>query len=173
MIKKKDIKDILAKAGNMFTEEDIAFLILADSFAKEDLDAPYEMAYKRPRRIDMEKHQELMRPLAEVLLSFGIGQPIDGISKAENKADLIKLLKEVQIAKERKEIEVKDALKIEADIRVKLNDKFDMEEEEGQKRIIVVPQKHDLLCPHTHRECTYMPTKEACMKHYNLKENKV
>ena len=62
----------------------------------------------------------------------------------------------------------KDAIKIEADIRVKLNDKFNIEEEEGQKRIIVVPQKHDIICKFTNRECSAMPSKEACMKYYNL-----
>ena len=60
------------------------------------------------------------------------------------------------------------ASKVVLDARVKLNDKFNIEEEEGQKRIIVVPQKHDIICKWTSRECSAMPSKEACMKYYNL-----
>ena len=60
------------------------------------------------------------------------------------------------------------ASKVVLDARVKLNDKFNIEEAEGQKRIIIVPQKHDIICKWTQRGCSSMPSKEACMKYYKL-----
>jgi len=92
------------------------------------------------------------------------------ITREQNKTELLSLIERARRASENGDIDVKDALTMEKDIRVKLQDKFDMEKSEDERRIIVVPQKHDVVCPHTHRECTYMPTKEACMEHYNLKE---
>lgn len=94
------------------------------------------------------------------------------ITKEENKAELIKMLDEIDAALQRKEIQFKDAMALKRDIRVKLNDKFEMEESTKEKRIIVVPQKHDYVCPHTNRECTKMPSKEACMEYYGLIEKK-
>jgi hypothetical protein len=171
MLKKRDIKEIIESVnakGLSVDEKDVVFLILCD---KIEAGAAYVFAHGKETK-DMPRYRgsKSIVALSEALLPFGVGSPDEGITKAENKAELIKLLDKLKKAEENKEIEAKDALKIETDIRVKLNDKFEMEEEEGRKRIIVVPQKHDLICPHTHKECTYMPTKEACMKHYNLKE---
>lgn len=92
------------------------------------------------------------------------------ITREQNKAGLLSLIDKAMEAAKNGEIDLKDALSMEKDIRVKLQDKFDMEKSEDERRIIVVPQKHDIVCPHSHRECTYMPTKEACMEFYNLKE---
>ena len=96
----------------------------------------------------------------------------DDITFEENKQGLIKLLKKTEEAVEKKLMDTKDALKLQTDIRVKLNDKFDTSESNDNKHIIVVPSKHDMICPHTNYECTFMPTKEACMKYYNIKDNK-
>ena len=104
---------------------------------------------------------------------FGVGVVnVTAITKEQNKNDLIKLLERVQMLGESKAIDIKDALKMEGDLRVKLNDKFEMEETQKQKRIIIVPSKHDIVCPHTNRECNFWPSKAACMKHYQLKEVK-
>ena len=56
------------------------------------------------------------------------------------------------------------------DIRINLNNKFEMTRSDDNRRIIVVPQKHLYICPHTNRECSNMPPKEVCMKYYNLIE---
>lgn len=93
------------------------------------------------------------------------------LTKEQNKADLIELLGRIRVLTERGELLPRDAVKLESDIRVRLNDKFEMEKSEDERRIIVVPQKHDMVCPHTHHECTYMPTKKACMDYYKLKDN--
>lgn len=173
MIKKEDIKVILKSTRQEWatvSEKDIAFVVLCDTFA--DKSVAYKMAYGRVAT-DAEAHYctTRMLKLRDVLEPFGIGSVNEElITREQNKTELIRLLKEIKALAESKKIDAKDAVKMEADIRVKLNDKFEMEASQTQKRIIVVPQKHDIICPHTNRECTYMPTKEACMKYYGLKD---
>lgn len=95
---------------------------------------------------------------------------VDTISKEENRSELIKMISVIEKDMDKGAIERKDGLRLIADIRVKLNDKFEIEEEDTQRRLIVVPQKRNLICAHTQRECTFWPTKEACMQHYKLRE---
>lgn len=164
MISYNDIKDIinsLKTEGIEARVRDVAYLVMCDSFVDKGLAA--KVAYQE----DEKPSNKVLSMLAEKLKPFGIGA-VTTISKDENREELLKLLQRVQDAEREGTIDPKDAIKIEADIRVKLNDKFNIEEEEGQRRIIVVPQKHDIICKHTNRECSAMPSKEACMKYYNL-----
>ncbi|WP_288861327.1 hypothetical protein [uncultured Bacteroides sp.] len=164
MISYNDIKDILNSLKTEGIEarvRDVAYLVMCDSFVDKALAA--KVAYQE----DEKPSNKVLSMLAEKLKPFGIGA-VTTISKDENREELLKLLQRVQDAEREGTIDPKDAIKIEADIRVKLNDKFNIEEEEGQKRIIVVPQKHDIICKWTSRECSAMPSKEACMKYYNL-----
>ena len=69
----------------------------------------------------------------------------DDISFEENKAEILNLIKATKQAFENGEIEAKDALKIEADLRVKLNDKFSVTED-VKDQIVVVNQKYDAIC---------------------------
>lgn len=90
------------------------------------------------------------------------------ISFDENKEEMIKLIKEAQEALERGEIEAKDALKIQADLRVKINDKFGVKEE-STEQLVLVNCKYNEIC-----SCgkeIYIPTKEDLMEKYNLVEN--
>jgi uncharacterized protein YjgD (DUF1641 family) len=89
------------------------------------------------------------------------------ISFDENKEEMIRLIKEAQEALERGEIEAKDALKIQADLRVKLNDKFSVKDE-TQEQLVVVNIKFNDVCS-CGREI-YVPTKEDLMEKYNLIE---
>jgi hypothetical protein len=82
---------------------------------------------------------------------------------------MIKLIKEAQDALERGEMEAKDALKIQADLRVKLNDKFAVKEE-SQEQLVIVQKKYNAICS-CGREL-YIPTKEDLMEQYDLIENK-
>ena len=164
MISYNDIKDIinsLKTEGIEARVRDVAYLVMCDSFVDKGLAA--KVAYQEEDK----PSNKVLSMLAEKLKPFGIGA-VTTISKDENREELLKLLQWVQDAERDGTIDPKDAIKIEADIRVKLNDKFNIEEEEGQRRIIVVPQKHDIICKHTNRECSAMPSKEACMKYYNL-----
>lgn len=174
MLKKSDIKSIISKAsqdGHKITEADIAFVVLCNELP-EDMAFHTTHLINAKETLDRYKNSEKIQYLKKSLIPYGIGvAEFDDISRAENKGELIKLLQEVQQARENGDLETKDALKLETDIRVKLNDKFqDKDEEDLEKRVIIVPQKHDIICPHSHRECTYMPTKEACIKYYKLEE---
>lgn len=157
----RDIINSLKTEGVNVGLRDVAYLVMCDSFVDKAL------ASKVAFQDDYRPSQKSLSILAEKLKPFGIGA-VTTISKDENREELLKLLQRVQDAEREGTIDPKDAIKIEADIRVKLNDKFNIEEEEGQRRIIVVPQKHDIICKHTNRECSAMPSKEACMKYYNL-----
>lgn len=157
----KDIINSLKTEGIEAKIRDVAYLAMCDTFVDKSL--AEKVAYQE----DSKPSNKVLSALAKKLKPFGIGA-VTTISKDENREELLKLLQKIQDAERDGTIDPKDAIKIEADIRVKLNDKFNIEEEEGQKRIIVVPQKHDMICKWTSRECSAMPSKEACMKYYNL-----
>lgn len=95
-------------------------------------------------------------------------------TKEDNKAALLAQIDEIEQAFKRGEISFKDKSAQIYAIRFRLQDKFDMEHSDTERRIIVVPAKHLFICPHTNRECSNMPPKEVCMKYYNLveKDNK-
>lgn len=58
--------------------------------------------------------------------------------------------------------------KTEADLRVKLNDKFGASEK-SESQYIFPTRRYDIICPHTNREC-YQMTKEDAKKHWKLTE---
>lgn len=94
----------------------------------------------------------------------------EDISFEENKAEILNLIKATKQAFEKGKIEAKDALKIEADLRVKLNDKFGANEQ-VQDQIVVVQQKYDSICARCGTEIARRPiTKEEAMKMYDLIE---
>lgn len=93
----------------------------------------------------------------------------EDITFEENKAELIKLLSDVKTAHTEGKLDAKDALKMQIDIRTKLNDKFGTEEKEDKDCVVVVDPKFNYICPYTQREC-YVNSKEQCMKRYNLIE---
>lgn len=94
----------------------------------------------------------------------------EDITFEENKAEILNLIKETKMAFERGDIEAKDALKIEADLRVKLNDKFAVQSEK-QDQVIYINQKYDDLCPRCQCEIARRPiTKEEAIEIYDLVE---
>lgn len=101
-------------------------------------------------------------------------QPTDteerSYTKEDNRAALLRQIDEIEEAYLAKKISYKDKSAQQYAIRFRLQDKFDMDASGDERRVIVVPQKHDTVCPYTHRECSSMPSKEACMKYYNLIE---
>ena len=171
MLKKENIKMVLETVRadwEKADEKDVAFAILCDAF--EDKTLAYRIAYRKTdKEADKFYHTPRFKKLLEVLEPFGIGNVNNNaITREENKNELLKMLDKIQEAVAHHEIETKDALKMQTDIRVKLNDKFEMEESQKQKRIIVVPSKHDIVCPMTRRECNFWPTRKACVKHFGL-----
>lgn len=175
MIQKEEyvkITNSLKKEWPKITDKDIAFVILCDTIADKWL--AYKIAYDKDIAIEKANDYYTSKQIVSILNAltpYGVGVVNeDSITKEQNKAELIQLLDKIKDLAENKKIALKDAVKMEADIRVKLNDKFEMDLSNKQKRIIVVPQKHDIVCPKTNRECSYWPSKAACMKHYNLKD---
>lgn len=69
----------------------------------------------------------------------------------ENKEALINLLSKIQELAESGEIPKKDAVKLETDIRTKLNDKFQVSEQVDEKRV-VVNSKYNDICPYCEHE---------------------
>lgn len=94
----------------------------------------------------------------------------EDISFEENKAELIKMLKDIDDAVADGLIEVKDAMKMKVDIRTKLNDKFGASEKSDEQRIVVVPPKFNHICEKTRTEC-WLQTKEYAMEHWGLIED--
>lgn len=170
MLQKEDIRLAMkAVKGDWpeVTEKDIVFCAICDVIS--DKDVAFLYAYGKKGDGAVRYADADIKKLLAILEPFGIGAISSAtVTKEQNKQDLIKLLERVQKLGEEGGLEIKDALKLEGDLRVKLNDKFEMEESQKQKRLITVPQKHDLICPHTQRECSYWPSKEACMEHYKL-----
>lgn len=94
----------------------------------------------------------------------------DDITFEENKADMVKLIKKTQAELAAGNIESKDALKIEADLRIKLNDKFQVKED-VKDQIVHVNFKYDDICPYCSHEIARRPiSKMEAMGMYNLVE---
>lgn len=89
------------------------------------------------------------------------------ITEEENMASILKMIADVERKISNDEIEFDKGIKLLGDFRFKLKDKFDMDKSEDERRVVVVPHKHDFVCPHTNKECSY-PSKKMCMEHYNL-----
>lgn len=92
----------------------------------------------------------------------------DDITFEENRRGLVKLLKDTEEALDDHMIEPKDAYKIMADIRLKLNNHFDVKED-VKDHVVIVEQKYNSVCGFCHHEIA-IPTKEELMKQYNLIE---
>lgn len=94
------------------------------------------------------------------------GNTISDLSFEENKTEMIKLIKETQDQLRDNKIEAKDALKIQADLRIKLNDKFKVAAD-VRDSVVVVEQKYNSVCEYCGHEIA-VPTEEELIKKYNL-----
>lgn len=94
----------------------------------------------------------------------------DDISFEENKAEMIKLIEEAKQAREDGTMKTSDSLKIQSDLRVKLNDKFNVADE-TQEQMIIVNTKYNDICPRCGVEISRRPiTKLEAMEMYDLVE---
>ena len=180
----EDIKKIIedaSKKGFKIGVRDIAFVVLLDAFENEDIAykclfgsesgfmQEYASVYARTGAVEYIK--DYIDILSSNNGSRGKKQDIDDITFDENKAYMIKLKKDTEEAMANGEIEKKDALKILADISVKLNDKFNVKDANEDRQVVIVQNKFNAIC-----ECgreIYVPTKEEMMKKYNLVEKDI
>lgn len=180
----EDIKKIIedaSKKGFKIGVRDIAFVVLLDAFENEDIAykclfgsesgfmQEYASVYARTGAIEYIK--DYIDILSTNNGSRSKKQDVDDITFDENKSYMIKLKKDTEEAMANGEIEKKDALKILADISVKLNDKFNVKDANEDRQVVIVQNKFNAIC-----ECgreIYVPTKEEMMKKYNLVEKDV
>ena len=114
-------------------------------------------------------YQFLREVLAEVRDKGGLLYDED-ITFEENKAYMLKLKRDTEMAMEAGDLEKKDGLKILSDLSVKLNDKFSVQAE-VKDQMVVVNAKYTDVCEYCGRETAPRPmTKEEAMEAYNLKE---
>lgn len=151
---------------------DIAYTLLSKMFA--DSKTAYQCLFGTEgydEYVDDEMRSKLEQYLSEAgyIRSVSTDDDSGEITFEENKKEMERLLAKTQAAMEEGVIEAKDALKIMADIRVKLNDKFKVESKK-QDRMIIVERKFDFVCPTTRKEC-YQLDKDFAMKKWNLIEN--
>ena len=180
----EDIKKIIedaSKKGFKIGVRDIAFVVLLDAFENEDIAykclfgsesgfmQEYASVYARTGAVEYIK--DYIDILSTNNGSRSKKQDVDDITFDENKSYMIKLKKDTEEAMANGEIEKKDALKILADISVKLNDKFNVKDANEDRQVVIVQNKVNAIC-----ECgreIYVPTKEEMMKKYNLVEKDV
>lgn len=174
MLSNNNINDILTAARSSdasVSENDIIFLVLCDNLSDKAL--AYKSAYgceydgSNVRNFLATKR---IKTTMDAARPYGVGvEKTKTISREENQEELIKMLSDIDEAIADGDVDKGAGLKMKMDIRVKLQDKFDMDEnDDANRHIVIVPQKHDYICPHTNRECSKMPTKEACIKYYGL-----
>ena len=180
----EDIKKIIedaSKKGFKIGVRDIAFVVLLDAFENEDIAykclfgsesgfmQEYASVYARTGAVEYIK--DYIDILSTSNGSRSKKQDVDDITFDENKSYMIKLKKDTEEAMANGEIEKKDALKILADISVKLNDKFNVKDANEDRQVVIVQNKFNAIC-----ECgreIYVPTKEEMMKKYNLVEKDI
>lgn len=179
MISTEQIKQTIAdckKAGHTVSVRDISYVILATHFEdglvayKSIFGNDYDYNQEYWNTYDQTASIEYLRSYVEMTLlnNKKVKNLSDDISFEENKAYMLKLKKDTEEAIQNGELEKKDGLKILADLSVKLNDKFRINQEEREQMVIVSP-KYNTLCK-CGREL-YIPTKEELMEKYNLIEN--
>lgn len=158
--------------GDTIRVRDIAYTLLSKMFA--DSKTAYQCLFSGGEGYD-EYHDDGMREKLEQYLSdegyirsISTDDDTGEITFEENKKEMERLLAKTQKAMDDGVVDPKDALKIMADIRVKLNDKFKVESKK-QERMIVVERKFDFICEYTRHEC-YQLDKEFAMSKWNLIE---
>lgn len=162
-----ELIELGAKEGKPVRVRDISYVLLSNCY--EDKEVAYKSLFGASSDGFEEYKSSDVVKFLESKINKKDGKKAKGeeITFEENKSEIIKLIKETQDALEKGTIEPKDALKIQADLRVKLNDKFSVNET-IQEQLVIVNCKYNSVC-----ECgreLYIPTKEDLMKEYNLIE---
>ncbi|MBQ4009711.1 MAG: hypothetical protein II604_03330 [Bacteroidales bacterium] len=172
MINADNIRNILdegSKAGHQIIVRDISYVLLCRMYEEKDL------AYKSlfPEQDDFKTYSE--QPKIKWLQKFMSESIFDdnesSITFDENKRAMLSLIDDIVKQRNNKNVKEEDKLKLlkaEADLRVKLNDKFKIQAEVKEK-VVVVEKKYNHICKKFGVEC-YLPTKEDLMEMYNLVE---
>ena len=174
MISNNKIKEILeqmSEKGFAISVRDISYILLCRNY--EDDIVAYKSLFGDGSDTEISYYKQ-SAPIVELgkLMAENLGwNSKEDITFEENKAAMLKLIEQTKKDLKAGNIEAKDALKIETELRVKLNDRFSVKDE-IKDQIVQVFQKYDgEVCPHCHREISRNPiTKEEAIKMYNLVE---
>lgn len=168
MLSNEKIAEIIDKCkskGLIVRVRDIAYVVLCSVF--DDNEVAYKTLFGEYDSVDKYDNKDEIIELKRIIKSVTTKTHED-ITFEENKAYMLKLKKDTENAMASGEIDKKDGLKILADLSVKLNDKFSVNEE-VKDQMVVVNTKYNAVCPYCQHE-TYIPTKDDLIKEYNLKE---
>lgn len=160
------------ESGETIRVRDIAYTLLSKMFA--DSKTAYQCLFGTEGYDDY-ADDEMRSKLEQYMSDEGYIKSIStdadtgGITFEQNRREMEILLEKTQQAMDDGLVDPKDGLKIMADIRVKLNDKFKVESKQ-QARYIVVQKRYNNVCPHCNREI-YIPSKQDLMEEYGLTEN--
>lgn len=158
------------ESGETIRVRDIAYTLLSKMFA--DSKTAYQCLFSGADGYDEYAEDEMRSKLEQYLSDAGYIRSVSTdddsgeITFEENKKEMERLLAKTQQAMDDGLVDPKDALKIMADIRVKLNDKFKVESKK-QDRMIVVEKKFSGICEYCHHEI-YVPSEEELMEKYGL-----
>ena len=183
MITKKQIQDCVAfcdEQGYFIEESDIAYLLINREF--RDRYKAYELTKSKDmpdEYVDNYDSSDKMACLRKYMNEHWVRRQendvintevVEGaVSFEENRDALVQYLTEIQRLMNEKKIDPKDGMKMLTDIRLKLNDKFNIKEAQVEQRIIVQP-KFNHICETTRKEC-WLQTKEFAMQHWHLIED--
>ena len=173
MISKAKLKKIIddaEKKGHKLKVRDVAYAYLCTHF--EDTAIAYKVVYGEDvldtAAFDAKPEISYIKDQIKYSLVTDASESADKMSFDENKKEMIKLIKKTQDAMDDGLMEAKDGLKIIADIRVKLNDKFNVSDK-SKSGIVIVESKYNSVCPVCSHEI-HVPTKLELMAQYNLVE---
>lgn len=179
MISTEQLKEIIneaSKVGHTVSVRDVAYAILSMHFDdnlvayKSLFGNDYDYRQEQCETYDDSAMISYVKAYVEMLTIGGNKSKSDDISFEENKAEIINLIKETKDKEAKGEIDAKQSLDLQTKLRVTLNDKFRVQSEEVEQRVVVTP-KFNGVCSYCSREI-HVPTKEDLMKKYNLIENK-
>ena len=170
----KQIVDLCESKGAKVRVRDVAYVLLSQTL--EPMTAYQSLFLTQEGFEDYVKGAEIAI-LASVMKEKGltratpdVAADYKSITFEENKRAMEQLIRDTQKAMDEGMIEPRDGLKIMADVRVKLNDKFNVNEETAD-RVVVVQKKYNAVCKYCQHEL-YIPTKQDLMEEYGLVEKK-
>ena len=182
MISNEQIKQCIVeckRAGHTIGLRDISYVMLSRQYddkslayksiygADADFNAEYGFTYDQTASIEFLK-MYVEQNFSDLAKKRKRKKEFEDISFDENKAYMLKLKKQTEDAMEAGTIKKSDALKILADLSVKLNDKFNVSDS-SREQLIYVNCKYNSICERCGTEL-YIPTKQDLMEKYNLTE---
>ena len=157
-VKMKDVAYIIVRT--VIDDKAVAYRSVFDAAESEDSVKRYEMEpgikflKNRLKKYISPKAQKSAASATKVqdTSAKDINSKYKDITFEENKEAMLELIDEIQEGMRNKEIDVAVGLKMQTDIRTKLQDKFEVSNKKDEHRI-VVNTKFNHICEWTRKEC--------------------